>query len=109
MTQDTVTSPQDEEFITKALAYVYIVVKDAKIPQLELDMIREFQRRVHHYMAHVPDMAKKDEWLALMRHHGVPARLLDFTYSPYVAAYVAFEHADPGTAVAVWAIDATWL
>lgn len=31
------------------------------------------------------------EWLAVMQHYGAPTRLLDFTFSAYVAAYFAIE------------------
>jgi hypothetical protein len=47
------------------------------------------------------------EWLALMQHHGAPTRLLDFTYSLYVAAYFALEEAEGESAV--WAINAPWV
>jgi hypothetical protein len=75
---------------------------------IETNMIREFKRRLHHYTANTPSKYATDEWLALMQHHGAPTRLLDFTYSPYVAAYFAFEHAKANSNVAVWAVDYRW-
>jgi len=41
-----------------------------------------------------------------MQHHGAPTRLLDFSYSIYVAAYSAMESADGDSAL--WAVDGLW-
>jgi hypothetical protein len=76
--------------------------------QYEAAIIREFTRRAHHYV--VDTLPKDDllEWLSLMRHYGAPTRLVDFTYSYYIAAYFAFS--DLGcNPRAVWAIYQDWL
>jgi hypothetical protein len=46
------------------------------------------------------------EALAIAQHHGVPTRLLDFSYDPFVAAYFAAEQ-PPGEPdeIAVWCVD----
>jgi hypothetical protein len=36
-----------------------------------------FKRRAHHYLNHLPLDGDELEWMALMRHHGAPTRLLD--------------------------------
>jgi FRG domain len=62
-----------------------------------------FQRKALHYLENIPDIADTFRWLALMQHHGAPTRLLDFTWSPYVAAFFALEANT--TDAAVWAIN----
>src|SRR5690606_29165357 len=68
--------------------------------------LREFQRRAHHYSSDLPEKDNVLEWLALMRHHGSPTRLLDFTKSPYVAAFFAVSKAARDDSAAIWAINA---
>src|SRR5258708_4434671 len=67
---------------------------------------KRVQRTYHQYANHVPRKNSEIEWLSVMRHHGAPTRLLDFTYSIYVAAYFALETADMDCAV--WAVNGPW-
>jgi hypothetical protein len=66
--------------------------------------IKKFRERAHHFLRHVPEPDDTFQWLALMQHHGAPTRLLDFTWSPYVAAFFALD--DSTQDAAVWAINA---
>jgi hypothetical protein len=66
---------------------------------------REFERRAHHYLSQLPEPKDKLAWLALMRHHGAPSRLLDWTRSPYVAAHFAAVNAAPDAKFMIWAVD----
>lgn len=50
-------------------------------------MLREFRRETYHHLRHLPERGDLLEWLALGRHYGMPVRLVDFTYSFYVAVY----------------------
>lgn len=74
------------------------------VQDLETKLVREFRRRLHHYTSDVPDAKDKLEWLALMQHYGAPTRLLDWTYSFYVAAYFAVENAG-AEGCDVWALN----
>jgi hypothetical protein len=67
---------------------------------LELMLLWEFQAKapLHADRRNLPRIGEKLDWLALMQHYGVPTRLLDFTYSPYVALYFALKNSRHGSA-----------
>jgi len=64
--------------------------------------LHTFKRKAHILLPRTPEEGETLEWLALMQHHGTPTRLLDFSWSPYVAAFFALERAT--TDAAIWAI-----
>jgi hypothetical protein len=55
-------------------------------------MLREFKRAAYLYRNTLPAPADYLEWLALARHYEMPSRLVDFTYTFYVASYFASSH-----------------
>jgi len=76
--------------------------------ELERLLLREFRRHYHRYTADVPAEDDTLRWLALMRHHGAPVRLLDLSYSPYVALFFALDGVAHGESCSMWAIDHNW-
>lgn len=80
-----------------------------KRQELESRLLREFRRRFHLYAETQPDERDTLGWLSLMRHHGAPTRLLDFTYSFSVAAFFAVESAEKKDFAEIWGIRSDWL
>jgi len=107
--------PQDWELrttIERALVSWGIPLKDAT--SIEFQTIREFRRRLGQ-----PEYARVQEdtlhCLALMQHYRAPTRLLDCTYSPFVAAAFATENGiyplrktDPRPRPVVWCFNGQW-
>lgn len=68
----------------------------------ELKILIEARRRLHHFLPERPKDEDTLGWMSLLRHHGVPTRLLDVTWSPAVAAYFAVADPDSTTDAAIW-------
>ncbi len=74
---------------------------------IELSLLRKFRRQCYIYTSQLPDDENFMEWFALMRHFGAPTRLLDWTYSFFVALFFAIDGAEEDAGI--WALDTDWL
>jgi hypothetical protein len=80
--------------------------QDPSAAEVEPLLRAAFQSACHLYEIRLPERDDPISWLALMQHHRVPTRLIDWTQSPHVAAYFAAVHEGPSASdYSIWAID----
>ena len=71
----------------------------------ETQMINDFKWKYPSYeKGRIPKEEESIEWLSLMQHYGSPTRMLDFSYSIYVALFMALDGSSSEKS-AIWAIN----
>lgn len=72
----------------------------------ETEMLREFQWKYPNYeTANIPKEDEVIEWLSIMQHYGCCTRMVDFTFSPYVALFMAIDSSEGNDEFTIWCLN----
>jgi hypothetical protein len=77
----------------------------SELPEIEEGLIRRFRREAHLFLPSEPVEGDRIGWLSLMRHHGAPTRLLDWSFSFFVAVHFAVERAEADRPSSLFAMN----
>ena len=74
----------------------------------EREMIKDFKYKYQAYTKNsMPNEDDMIEWLSIMQHYGAPTRLIDFSYSPYIALFMALSEFSK-TDSDIWCLNRFW-
>lgn len=72
----------------------------------EADMLNDFRWKYPNYGSNnIPAEDELIEWLSIMQHYGSCTRMVDFTFSPYVALFMAIDTSEGEKACSVWCLN----
>ena len=75
--------------------------------KVERGIQRRFIERAYDFLQQLPEPDDELGWLMLMQHYGAPTRLLDWSKSPFIALYFAYEDPNVSHDRALWGLRTT--
>ena len=83
------------------------MIYEKRLRVKERELIDGFRRDAWHFLGR--ELKSEVEWISLMRHYGVPTRIVDFTESILVALYFAVGETECKDDFAIWCVNRTLL
>lgn len=96
-------------FRGQASAKWAVIPKAGRLPYAERDdlaYLESWKRKASEYIKLKP--VNDWEWMAIAQHHGLPTRLLDWSYNPLVAAFFACL-SEPDEDAAIYSLLPNWI